>query len=358
MNTRISKDPWLAVNLSMFFPGIGQIYAGQTIRGLSFIVTQVIAIALAFWSMFSPRGNTVTALVCLCFIIGIYLGNIFDAYNCVAPQRGKKGGEKIPRKKKNPWYAMFLSRIFPGLGHLYLTKYTPAVVFFSLTFIFGLLDNYFVSLLAFTPLFTAYASAHAYIAFPHRRQLPQPFLIAVMAGFILLMGVGSNYFTYWFEHDIGLFIIPSRSMVPSLQVGDNILVKKSSKYQIQQGDIIVFEAPPEVKKLDKNVAPQTTQFYVKRAIAKPGQTVEIKDGLVYINGQPQEEKYIAEAPKYQWGPADVPAHSYFVLGDNRNKSFDSHIWGFLPERYLVGRADKIYWPPERIMPLENSEHVP
>lgn len=87
---------------------------------------------------------------------------------------------------------------------------------------------------------------------------------------------------------------------------------------------------------------------IHRVIGVPGDKVEVKGGKVYINNQPLEENYIEEAPDYQLGPVTVPANSYFVLGDNRNNSFDSHYWGFVPRENIIGKATKRFWPPERM----------
>jgi signal peptidase I len=79
-SSKLSPEPWLAVNLSMFFPGIGQLYAGERLRGLGFICSQVVVIAIASWSIFSPSGNTVTGLSFLFLSAIIYIFNLFDAY--------------------------------------------------------------------------------------------------------------------------------------------------------------------------------------------------------------------------------------------------------------------------------------
>jgi len=76
--------------------------------------------------------------------------------------------------------------------------------------------------------------------------------------------------------------------------------------------------------------------------------VEIKNGKVYLDNQPQKEDYIAELPEYSWGPAQVPEDKLFMMGDNRNNSNDSHIWGFLPTENIIGRACFRFWPPNRI----------
>ena len=140
--------------------------------------------------------------------------------------------------------------------------------------------------------------------------------------------------------------IPSDSMVPTLHVGDRVVVEKIS-YHLQPpktGDIVVF-APPE--KLQEQGFTQD-QAFIKRIIGLPGQTVAVKKGLVYLNDQPLVEKYIAEPPQYQWGPYRVPENEYFVMGDNRNNSNDSSRWGFLPKQNIIGRAVVRFWPLERI----------
>ncbi|MEN9279418.1 MAG: signal peptidase I, partial [Gloeomargarita sp. DG_1_4_bins_134] len=83
---------------------------------------------------------------------------------------------------------------------------------------------------------------------------------------------------------------------------------------------------------------------IKRVVALPGETVEVRDGQVWVNGVPLPEPYRAEAADYAWGPAVVPAGCVFVLGDNRNASNDSHVWGFLDERLILGRAWMRFWP--------------
>ena len=140
--------------------------------------------------------------------------------------------------------------------------------------------------------------------------------------------------------------IPSDSMVPTLHVGDRVVVEKIS-YHLQPpktGDIVVF-APPE--QLQEQGFTQD-QAFIKRIIGLPGQTVAVKKGLVYLNDQPLVEKYIAEPPQYQWGPYRVPENEYFVMGDNRNNSNDSSRWGFLPKQNIIGRAVVRFWPLERI----------
>jgi signal peptidase I len=140
--------------------------------------------------------------------------------------------------------------------------------------------------------------------------------------------------------------IPSDSMLPTLHIGDRVVVEKVLYYihPPAMGDIVVF-APPE--QLQEQGFTQD-QAFIKRIIGLPGQTVAVKKGLVYLNDKPVVEKYIAEPPKYQWGPYRVPENQYFVMGDNRNNSNDSSRWGFLPQKNIIGRAVVRFWPLERI----------
>ena len=347
------KDPWLTVNLSMFFPGVGQIYAGDRLRGVGFICTELVLIAIAFWSIFSPTGNSITGLICLSVIGLIYILNLFDAYARTIKLLNIQLSEKIPRTHKNPWFAVFLSRILPGLGHLYIEKAILGAFFLSFFIIFSGLASIFSHLFIFVPIISAVACYHAFVAFPRSGRQRQ-YLITIIAVFILAFGVVGNYVPTWIKQEIEVFEIPSKSMLPTLQVGDKIFVKKSSDYLPLRGNLIVFRVPDAAKILEPEADRKKERYYIKRVVGQPGQIVRVANGIVYIDDQPLQEPYIAEPPVYEWGPEQVPAESYFVMGDNRNNSFDSHVWGVLPKRYIVGQAYKIFWPPKRIHSLLSS----
>ena len=146
------------------------------------------------------------------------------------------------------------------------------------------------------------------------------------------------------------FYIPSGSMEPTLLVGDRIMAYKIfyGLNHVQRGDIIVFKFPLNPKK-----------DFIKRVIGLPGDTVEIIDKKVYINGKKLVEPYAVHRdnwdigfPRDEYGPVKVPPNSLFVLGDNRDSSEDSSYWGYVPEKNIVGRAFLIYWPPWRIRILK------
>ena len=124
------------------------------------------------------------------------------------------------------------------------------------------------------------------------------------------------------------------SMEPTLLPGDVLVVNKIALKLggLHTGDIVVFHNP-------NNEA----EDYIKRLIGTPGDKVSVHAGEVFVNGVKLNEKYIAAAPNYE-GDWTVPANSLFVLGDNRNQSSDSHEWGWVPIKDIVGKALVIYWP--------------
>jgi signal peptidase I len=113
------KEPWLAVNFSMFVPGWGQVYGGKGLRGLFWFLA-IVGLAIgSFWSLLSPKGEIITSLILAIAGTLLHIINIFDAHQVIYRQRNDKKLEKIPRTHKNAWFAVFASRIIPGLGHIY-----------------------------------------------------------------------------------------------------------------------------------------------------------------------------------------------------------------------------------------------
>lgn len=144
--------------------------------------------------------------------------------------------------------------------------------------------------------------------------------------------------------------IPTGSMIPTLQIGDKLLVDKIYyKFtELQRTDIVVFAPPPEAQ-----VGENKTDF-IKRIVGLQGDKVQVSGGIVYVNDQPLTEPYINQKPNYDFGPVTVPEGFLFVMGDNRNNSFDSHAWGFLPLQNVKGAAFFRYWPPNRIGQIDKK----
>jgi signal peptidase I len=157
--------------------------------------------------------------------------------------------------------------------------------------------------------------------------------------------------------------IPSGSMQPTMLINDRFIAEKVSyRFRSPQfREIVIFSAPEALQKMANY---GSDQVLIKRIIGLPGDRISVHGGKVSVNGQVLTESYIAEAPSYDCPgtmPKDtdfcrmgvtgesfeVPSESYFVMGDNRNNSADSHVWGFLPRQNVIGRAWLRFFPFDR-----------
>jgi len=144
--------------------------------------------------------------------------------------------------------------------------------------------------------------------------------------------------------------IPSGSMLPTLQLQDRILVEKLRPrlgQPLPSGSIVVFHAPPAL--VQAGYDPDAA--LIKRVIGRPGDTIAVRDGQLWRNGEAVSEPWRREPIDYSFGPVTVPEGNLLVLGDNRNASLDSHLWGPLPETAVIGTAVLRYWPLNRIGPI-------
>lgn len=152
---------------------------------------------------------------------------------------------------------------------------------------------------------------------------------------IVIAGVAALFIIHFLFRT---FYIPSGSMIPTLQIKDFILVNEFV-YRLKEpkrGDVVVFKPPPEANAEGKE--------FIKRVIGLGGDTVAIRDGKVFVNGEPLDEPYVKYPVDYYYSDTKVPDGHLFVMGDNRPSSADSHIWGFLPQKNIVGKAILIVFP--------------
>ncbi|MEK7856417.1 MAG: signal peptidase I, partial [Acidobacteriota bacterium] len=151
-------------------------------------------------------------------------------------------------------------------------------------------------------------------------------------------------------------VVEGTSMLPQLHDGERLLVNKLVYYKwrsvswghLERGDIVVFWYPSDPDK-----------SYVKRVIGLPGETVEVRNGKVFINGRELIEPYIDTIHNQNLREnvvKSVDQHYYFVMGDNRDNSSDSRVWGLVPEKYIYGKAFFRYWKPSNVGFLEHGEY--
>ena len=148
--------------------------------------------------------------------------------------------------------------------------------------------------------------------------------------------------------------IPSGSMIPTLQIQDRILVEKITprinqalKKHSKRNTIVIFKPPKSLTEAGYSDG----SALIKRVVGLPGDKIEVAKGKLYLNETEVNEPWIKEQIQYEMKPITVPKASLWVLGDNRNNSLDSHLWGPLPEKNLIGTALRRYWPLKKIGPI-------
>lgn len=185
-------------------------------------------------------------------------------------------------------------------------------------------------------------------------ELPVLFAVAAVVAFLLKSVVAQAFY------------IPSGSMVPQLEVNDRVIVSKLAYrlHEPRRGDIVVFECPPRAvcrtTPPDQNPIPRfvkaagravglvqpSTEDFIKRVIALPGETVEGKEGHVYVQGRLLIEPYLPDGtPTSDFAPITVPPDRLWVMGDNRPNSSDSRVFGPIEKDLVIGRATLKVWPP-------------
>ena len=139
------------------------------------------------------------------------------------------------------------------------------------------------------------------------------------------------------QFTVGNFVVIGSSMQPSFYEGERVVASKLAYkfHEPERGDVIIFLPP---RNMDEDL--------IKRIIGLPGERVEVKDGVVYIENLPLDEPYIKSPPSYNYSVEIIPEDEYWVLGDNRNNSNDSHTGWTVPREDIIGKAWLVIWPPD------------
>jgi signal peptidase I len=276
-------------------------------------------------------------------------------------------------KKRNPWLALLLAFFCVPVGYIYagypkkgiiipfliLLLFPASIIFIkiqlTLPTLFILL--LFVISLSVTILFDVYKSAKKqpkeYVLRYYNKWWF--YLVVYVAYSFILFPLAQNFTK---ENIIQAYKIPAGSMLPTLEIGDHIFVDKRiyKKQKIDRGEIIVFPSPK-----DPSIE------YLKRVVGVPGDNLEIRDKIVYLNDIAQPQPFILHtdprilpretSPRDNFGPVTIPQNSLFVLGDNRDNSFDSRFWGFVPSDTVKGKVVNIYWSWDKVNSKVRWERV-
>lgn len=269
--------------------------------------------------------------------------------------------------KRKVWLAILLSLIAPGLGYYYVCRVRTAIAIWLIAYgeinvalaLFAFTDN---MILAYT-IFALAALLMYVIALLHSAILARTpvdarncrwsrIWLSYLAYFAISAVANFVFVPVWAEYHA--YVIPSEAMANTLIPGDYMMSNNSAydEYGPERGDVVVFTYPGDGETL-----------YVKRCVAEPGDTVEIRNKALFVQGveipMPEFAKYIDTLPdgsqnihprrlggldsRDNWGPWIVPGDSYFMMGDNRDNSFDSRYWKAVHRDLVIGKAMKIHW---------------
>ncbi len=261
-------------------------------------------------------------------------------------------------KPRKSWVAVLLTFLAIGLGHIYCGKAQKGIILFVIAQLFTSVGFSFLLLhppvgIAFSIIITiiffsycvidSYKSAKTHNAIYSLKKYNKwyVYLLCWFLGSIVLSSVTSMTIK---NNIVQAYKIPSGAMLQTLQIGDHIICNKFiyKRSEPKRDDVVVFQFPKDPK-ID----------YIKRIIAVGGDVVEIKNKMVLINGSFIDDKHsnftsskimsIEAGPRDNLEPITVPNDSVFVLGDNRDNSYDSRFWGFVKKSKIKGRAKYIYW---------------
>jgi signal peptidase I len=169
---------------------------------------------------------------------------------------------------------------------------------------------------------------------PRRRRRA---ILVVVAGVTASIALGWAFVAR--ATSLRVYVIPSVSMMPTLQPGDKVCADERPGLVPKRGELWLFTMPPS--------AAAVPSVAIKRVVGLPGDTIKVEAGKVWIDGEALDEPYLAAPIGYTLAPRTLGPGEYFMLGDSRNGSFDSHLWGPLPSQRLIGRAIYRVWPLRR-----------
>ncbi len=379
------KSPWLAVLLSKIFPGAGHIYSGEKPRGILYIALTIVlylALVLSICGFLlienaaNARFMAVIAFAAIFFLLIVSIYVLFDAYKITKRNNPVDAQPAVSKDYRKAWLAAFLSSLFPGIGQFYNGQILKGAGFVAAMIALVITEDTFTPLIIAGLFVYIYGIKDAYDSaetmngsgnrFFHQNRTIVLFMMVMFA----LQSIPFSKIIK--ENVVEAFKIASGSMIPTMTLGDSLLLGKLRSFTspLKRGDVVVFPYPVNPEK-----------NFVKRVIGLGGDRVQFINGELYVNEQLVSSRLIGERSgegiriSGQFGPAIefeeqigdakyhvqylrdktarneghwlIPEDSVFVLGDNRDSSQDSRIWGPVKKDGIKGKAMKIYWSWDR-----------
>jgi len=259
-------------------------------------------------------------------------------------------------KPRRPWIAAILSLVTIGLGHMYagrakkgLLLFGIHLVLFTLSLILMLWSSHMLGLVSIVVVGVGYLLYVIIDAIKTAKSCGKEyslknynkwyFYFATIVAANLL--ITPSFEVIVEKYVLKTYTIPTRAMMPTIKPGDNIVVNKACYHfdEFKRGDLIVFESPRD-----------PSQDFIKRLIGIGGDKIQLKNKKLYLNGEVQDEHYavyneanISDSEQVNFGPITVPEGALFVMGDNRDNSFDSRYFGSVASDKVKGKAVSIFW---------------
>jgi signal peptidase I len=337
-------DRWRSAFESSLVPGLGQWLLGE--RPLA--IAMFAGGALLPWSavpLLWNRTLPIPALLALIFVgVGFALASVMLAYRG-AVKRG------APASGSTPWRGAFWSRLFPGVGQLTQRRLGASLAILAVGLLLAAFRGSIPGAIAFAAL-TLFAVMNA-LRVGGPGIAPTTMSSRLMRLFVVLILAAELAPAMLRQFVVEAVRIPSESMSPTLAPGDYFFIDKTRAGRAERGELVAYPIPQ-----------QPSARYVKRCVALGGDTLELRDKQLWINGQAVDEPFVMHVDEAirpaqsdtrdNLGPVEIPAGQVFMLGDNRENSNDSRFTGTIALSTIRGRVLRIYWPPSRWNALRDS----
>jgi signal peptidase I len=331
------RDPWHSAYGSMNFPGLGQFENGQRALGLAFAAGMLACLAAALVALASPSIPLGVFGLAVLGAVAIVLASVLQSI-------GRARSLRPDAAPATVWRSAFWSRFLPGLGQLTERRLGAGFAFLAGSLVlaslgYGVMPRLASGALAVVAVWDSLA--HSKRPQPARAEVRRALVatgVVLLVAAVVPAALRARY--------VQAFHQPSASMEPTLLPGDYFVVDRTRAARAEAGDLVAFRYPQDRRKM-----------FLKRCVATAGQSVELRDKQLLLDGRAIAEPYVRHRdpetrpagadPRDNLGPYVVPRGQVFLLGDNRDDSNDSRYFGPVPLDDVLGRAVRIYWPPSR-----------